>query len=70
MNSFELKKWHVWLALETLFGGSIMAILVTQIGVLQPSYVLDLFDCEVIFFLIVVSFIIGMGTGIYYQKCE
>jgi hypothetical protein len=47
-----------------------MACLVTQFGVLQPAYTLDTFDLEEMFLLMVVPFIIGIATGIYYQKSE
>lgn len=70
MKNFNIKKWYIWLIIETLFVGSIMMVLSSQIGVLQPSSVLTFLDCEVAFIVILVSFIIGFGAGIYYNKCE
>ena len=68
--SFEFKKWYVWLAIATVFIGAIMSDLVSQFGILQPAYTLDTFDLEIIFLLMMVPFIIGMGMGIYYEKGE
>lgn len=68
--NFELKKWHVWIWIATLFTGSVMACIATQFNVWQPAYTLNVFDLEETFLLMVVPFIIGIGTGIYYQKGE
>jgi hypothetical protein len=68
--NFELKRWHVWLWIATLFIGSVMACIVTQFNVWQPAYTLNVFDLEEVFLLMVIPFIIGIGFGIYYQKDE
>jgi hypothetical protein len=70
MKDFTIKKWRVWLWIATLFVGSVMTIMVSQMGILQPSYKLGFFDCEVIFLLMIIPFLVGIGTGIYYQKGE
>ena len=69
-EDFQIKKWWVWLWIATLFVGSVMACLVTQLGVLQPAYTLDTSDLEEVFLLMIVPFLIGIATGIYYQRRE
>jgi|WetSurMetagenome_2_1015567.scaffolds.fasta_scaffold523466_2 hypothetical protein len=69
MKDIVIRKWWVWLWIATLFIGFIMVCLATQFDVLQ-SYILNEFDLEAMFLLMVIPFIIGIGMGIYYQKGE